>query len=163
MRRPDPPPTKDEEQAHSGQHTPHISGDTQYSEGGAESKRSSADIEEVHDKNTPWDQPKNKSENTRTQSQTAEVAQDEHRGAGAGEDMRGIESHGMEAQQQKTTLHDPRHSEQSHGMGDPQRIPSHDSSRRKSSSREAKSRKLQQKTNKNVEYDGAGGGDDGQE
>ena len=147
------PAANDEEKAQSGQHTPQISGDsgeTRFGSDEAAPKRSSTDIEEVQDKNQPWDQPKDQRESAHQQSQIAEPTQDEPRSSGVG-----VESYDIGAQQQKVTSRDPRRSAQSHGMGD--QISLHDT--RRSSSREGKVQKLQQKKRKDVDYDRAGGGD----
>lgn len=149
------PAADDEEKARSGQHTPQISGDSGETKFGSEEaapKRSSTEVGEVQEKNKPWDQPRDQRESTHQENQITESARDEPGGSGVG-----AESYDMGAPQQKATSHDSKRSMQSHGMGDQEQKVSHDT--RRSSSREEKFQKLQQKKKKDIDYDRAGGGD----
>ena len=128
---------QDEEQgqATAQGHSQESSGETRYGEERAERNRSSTEVEEVQDKNTPWDQSvKDRSEDTGKDT----VQETRERGP------RG-ESQGDEEDDSLKM-----HSAQSHGFGEPQ---SRASSHKEGSLQDEKHEKLKEKTNKNVDYD----------
>lgn len=135
FRIPDQPPAGDEEQgqpAVQGGHSQQSSGGTRYGEERAERERSSTEVEEVQDKNTPWDHTvKDRSEDTGKDTQETE---EPRRQSGEVEEKGSLED-SLRRDDDDGTESD----------GEPQS---------KVSSRDEKYEKLQEeKTSKNIEYD----------